>query len=163
MPWKNSAHQLRLNFVSIAAQSCANFRALCRKFFVSAPTGYKWLARFRANGADGLHELSRGPRHSPQKFRFRWRNAIIVLRRKHPSWGVKKLHVLLGHDHPRARKLPSLRTLGRWLKAADLTLPRSPRSRPGPQLAAPLLTKSTVANEVWTIDFKGWFRTADGR
>jgi transposase InsO family protein len=163
MPWKTSAHQQRLDFVSVAVQPHVNFRDLCRKFTISAPTGYKWLARYRAVGANGLHELSRGPRRSPQQFRSPWRNEIITLRRKYPNWGAKKLHILLQHKHPRARKQPSLRTLGRWLKAADLTVPPQPRSRPGPQVERPTLTQSTLSNDVWTIDFKGWFRTTDGQ
>jgi len=163
MPWNSSAHQHRLDFVSIAILPQVNFRDLCRKFTISAPTGYKWLNRYRAAGADGLHELSRGPNRSPQKFRSPWRNELIALRRKHPRWGVKKLHICLQHDHPRACKLPSLRTLGRWLKAANLSVPRRPRRRLGPQVERPALTESTVCNDVWTIDFKGALRTADGQ
>jgi putative transposase len=163
MPWKTSTHQQRLNFVSLALLPAVNFRDLCRNFAISAPTGYKWLARYRAGGANGLHELSREPKCSPQKFRSLWRKEVIALRRKHPSWGVKKLHILLQQKHPRAHKLPSLRTLGRWLKTADLTAPQPPRSRPGPQVRRPALTQPDLCNDVWTIDFKGWFRTADGR
>ena len=163
MPWNTSAHQTRLNFVSKAVLPHVNFRELCRQFAISAPTGYKWLARYCAGGGDGLQELSREPQRSPQKFRSPWRNEVITLRRKHPTWGAKKLQIRLKKKHPRARKLPSLRTLGRWLKAADLTTPRPPRSRPGPLVERPVLTHSDLCNEVWTIDFKGWFRTADGQ
>jgi len=163
MPWKTSPHQQRRNFVSRAAVPSVNFRALCRQFAISAPTGYKWRARSRASGADGLHELSRAPRRSPRKFRAWWPKELIALRRKHPTWGVKKLHILLQQKHPRARQLPSLRTLGRWLKTAALSVPRPPRARPGPQVPQPALTKAVLCNEVWTIDFKGWFRTADGQ
>ena len=163
MSWKISAHQKRLNFVSNAILPRVNFRELCRKFTVSAPTGYKWLARYRASGSEGLHELSRGPQRSPQKFRSLWRNGLITLRKKHPSWGVKKLQICLRQGHPRARKLPCLSTLGRWLKTADLTVPRPPRSRPGPQVERSTLTHSDLCNDVWTLDFKGWFRTADAK
>jgi transposase InsO family protein len=163
MPWNTSAHQQRLEFVSRATQPHANFRNLCREFSISAPTGYKWLARFKASGAAGLCELSREPRRNPQKFRAVWQNEVIALRRKHPSWGVRKLRIHLKRSHPRARKLPALRTMGRWLKAAHLSAPRRPRSRPGPQLDRPKLTVPVLANDVWTIDFKGWFRTADGQ
>ena len=163
MPWNTSAAQSRLNFVSRAVLPNVNFRALCREFSISAPTGYKWLARYRAHGAEGLDELSREPRHSPQKFRSLWRKELITLRKKHPSWGAKKLHLLLQQMHSRAHKVPSLRTLGRWLKTADLTAPQPPRSRPGPQVQRPALTHSEFCNDVWTIDFKGWFRTADGQ
>jgi transposase InsO family protein len=163
MPWNNSDHQQRLDFVMAAIHPRVNFRELCRTFSVSAPTGYKWLARYRNSGSEGLTELPRQPRHSPEKFSLLWQNEVIALRRKHPTWGVRKLRVCLAVDHPKARKLPSLRTMGRWLKAVDLSTPRRPRSRPGPQIERPSLTVPVLANEVWTIDFKGWFRTADGR
>ena len=163
MPWKTSAHQQRLNFVSKAVLPNVNFRELCRHFTITAPTGYKWLARYRAVGAKGLHELSREPQCSPQKFRSPWRKKVIALRRKHPSWGVKKLYVCLKNAHRRASTLPCQRTLGRWLKAADLTAPQPPRSRPGPQVERSALTHSDLCNDVWTLDFKGWFRTADGQ
>ena len=161
MPWKTSTQQQRLSFVSSAVLQHANFRGLCREFSISAPTGYKWLARYQAGGVDGLRELSREPRHSPQKFRSLWHNELIALRKKRPRWGAKKLHILLQQKHPRAHKVPSLRTLGRWLKASDLTVPPPPRSRPGPQVQRPPLTQPELCNDVWTIDFKGWFRTAD--
>ena len=164
MSWNASTHQQRLKFVCLASEGGnVNFRALCRKFCISAPTGYKWLARYRAVGANGLHELSRKPLRSPNRAPSRWRNELFALRRKHPTWGVKKLRVMLERGHPRTRKLPALRTLGRWLKAAGLTVPRPPRNRPGPQVRPPALSKARRPNDVWTIDFKGWFRTADGQ
>ena len=41
--------------------------ALCRRFDISRPTGYKWLRRYRENGSDRLEERSRSPDHSPHK------------------------------------------------------------------------------------------------
>lgn len=163
MPWKNRDYQQRLKFVSAATQPQVNFRRLCQESGISAPTGYKWLRRYQNLGGKGLLEHSRQPRRSPQKFRSAWREELFALRRKHPRWGVKKLRIRLAHAHPRARKLPSLRTLGRWLSAAALTRASSPRSRPGPQIERPALTVPARANDVWTVDFKGWFRTGDGR
>jgi transposase InsO family protein len=37
------------------------------------------------------------------------------------------------------------------------------RSRRGPQLQPAGLTKPRWSNHVWTVDFKGWYRTQDGR
>jgi hypothetical protein len=36
------------------------------------------------------------------------------------------------------------------------------RARQGPPLPGPGLTRARQSNHVWTVDFKGWFRTADG-
>jgi putative transposase len=54
------------------------------------------------------------------------------------------------------------RTVGRWLSLAGLTRKRRRRSPPGPRVElkpCPALGP----NDVWTVDFKGWFLTADGR
>jgi len=161
MPWKTSPHLQRLSFVSRAAEAKVSFRELCRQFGISPPTGYKWVKRYRG-GARDFHELSRQPKRSPQKYRVLWLKELLALRRQHPRWGVKKLRIRLQHQHPRARKLPALRTLGRWLQAARLTQPPPPRHRRGPQVPWPKLTPAVRSNDVWTIDFKGWFRTADG-
>jgi len=53
--------------------------------------------------------------------------------------------------------------LERWLQQAALTQPRPARARRGPQLPRPPLTPALRPNDVWTVDFKGWFRTADGQ
>jgi len=144
-------------------QPQANVRELCRQFAISAPTAYKWLERYQNSGVKGLQELSRKPKHSPQKYRAWWQRALFALRRQHPRWGAKKLRIRLRDKHPRARKLPSVRALGRWLQAAQLTRPAPPRRRPGPQVPWPQLTPAGQSNDVWTVDFKGWFRTLDGR
>ena len=38
--------ELRREFVALAQQKDANIRQLCRRFGISAPTGYKWLGRY---------------------------------------------------------------------------------------------------------------------
>ena len=66
MPWREvSAMSLRYEFVMLASQEGANVSALCRSFDISRTKGYKWLARFAAEGARGLEDRSRRPRSSP--------------------------------------------------------------------------------------------------
>ena len=46
MPWNpRHAMNLRLEFVHLALQECANRRELCRHIGNSVKTGYKWLSR----------------------------------------------------------------------------------------------------------------------
>jgi transposase InsO family protein len=53
------------------------------------------------------------------------------------------------------------RTFGRWLQRLQL-VPRRPRHQlRGPQLPVPRRLKARAPNDVWTIDFKGWFCTRD--
>ena len=63
MPWEAmSKRDLRVEFVTAAAREGANVRLLCRRYGVSAKTGYKWLARFRAEGAARSQGLASGER-----------------------------------------------------------------------------------------------------
>jgi transposase InsO family protein len=58
--------------------------------------------------------------------------------------------------------VPSPAAIGRWLKAWDLSRNRTrPRHR-GPVVERPSLTHARRPNQVWSVDFKGWFRTTDG-
>ncbi len=46
MPWVEvSIVDQRREFVALASLEGANRRELCRRFGISAQTGYKWLAR----------------------------------------------------------------------------------------------------------------------
>jgi transposase InsO family protein len=75
-----------------------------------------------------------------------------------PHRGPRKLHaILVARDATRAWPSPS--TMGDWLREADLSAPRR-RVRTVEPLTHPL-AQATAPNDVWTADFKGWFRTRD--
>lgn len=161
MPWKiTSLFQGRQRLVEAALARRKPLPELCRPFGISRQTAYKWLARFRARGRAGLHNLSRRPRHSPQRVSSLWLKAISHWRRWRPHWGAKKIHRQLRHQHPR-RAVPCARTIQRWLRRLGHVRPRPRRAGRGPKIPHPGLTVPTRCNQVWTVDFKGWFRTAD--
>ena len=56
----------RMRFVTAAEAGQETMTALCRRFGLSRKTGYKWLARYRLEGIDGLIERSRAPHAHPQ-------------------------------------------------------------------------------------------------
>jgi transposase InsO family protein len=68
----------------------------------------------------------------------------------------------LRKEYPR-QQAPAARTIGKWLKRMKLNRRGRRRSRRGPQLSRKVLTLATRSNRVWTVDFKGWFRTQDGQ
>jgi len=135
---------------------------LCAQAGISQKTGFKWLQRFRSGGWPELRDRSRRPRRSPRRTGDRWRRASLTLRRQHPRWGPKKIAARLRQLHPRAR-LPQARTLARWLPRLQTRKPRRTWARQGPQVPRPAPTPANAPNQVWTVDFKGWFRTRDGR
>jgi transposase InsO family protein len=71
------------------------------------------------------------------------------------------LRARLRQLHPRVH-LPVARTLARWLRRLKLVSPRARHQQQGPPLRARKRTVARAPNDVWTLDFKGWFRTADG-
>ena len=83
-------------------------------------------------------------------------------RRRRPHWGAKKIRHRLRQIFPRHR-VPCVRSIHRCLQRAGRVRPHPRRARHGPWLPAPGLTSPTRSNQVWTVDFKGWFRTADGQ
>jgi len=163
MPWKiTSLLRVRQRLVEAALARRKPLKELCRAFGISRQTAYKWLSRFGAQGRAGLQNLSQRPHRSPQRLAAQWVKEITHWRRWRPHWGAKKIHRQLRRQHPRAR-VPCARTIQRWLRRLGYVRPRPRRARRGPSVPHPGLTQPTRPNQVWTVDFKGWFRTADGQ
>jgi len=134
--------------------------ALARHFGVSRPTLDKWLSRYAQHGEPGLQELSRRPHHSPGRTADSLVERLIEEKLRHLDWGPKKLVVCLRRQEPE-QPWPSPSTAGVWLKRAGLVQPRR-RPRKTPVNDVPLHA-GEQPNQLWCVDFKGQFRTGDGR
>lgn len=163
MPWKET-HLLeaRAQFVWAVKAAHESFACLCRQFGISRKTGYKWWQRYRVTGLKALEDRPRRPLRPPNAYAPIWQEWLRRARQQHPRWGPKKLWCWLGQRHPQARRLPSVSTLARWLGLLKLTRSPSRRAQRGPVLKPQKLTQARTPNEVWTVDFKGWFRTGNG-
>jgi len=82
-----STQDLRFEFVVEASREGANIRRLCRRFGVSAKTGYKWLARFSAAGKSGLADRGRRRLTCPRQSEPETEAAVLTVREAHPAWG----------------------------------------------------------------------------
>lgn len=151
----------KLRFVLAGQQSHASMRQLCRVWHISRQTGYKWLRRYRNGGATALQEQSRAPRGRPHALPPLWVQRLENVRRQHASWGPKKLRATLRQQHPRCHP-PAASTIGAHLRHSGLLVPRR-RRLPGPVVRARRAGPARYPNEVWTVDFKGCFRTLDGK
>jgi putative transposase len=149
----------RVQFIADFLTSAFTMRDLCTRYNVSRPTGYKWVARYHADGPSGLRDRSRRPQASPHETPRELLDAVVALRRRHPDWGARKLIDRLRLQTP-DRPWPAASTAGVWLQRAGLVTRR--RRRPTPGVAVQRLTDMRTPNAVWTIDFKGHFRTHDG-
>ena len=134
---------------------------VCQELGVKRRTAYKWLQRYTQGGSAALRDQSRRPLRQGRQLDSEWVEHLARLRSKHPSWGAKKLWIKLGQIH---RRVPcSERTLGRWLGRLKLVRTRTRRLYHSLTVAAKSLSVGYAPNEVWTVDFKGKFWTADGQ
>lgn len=150
----------RMKFIAAYEQGEQTMAALCRAFGISRESGYKWLARWRGEGLDGLKERSRAPHRHPNRTPPALAERVVAARLAHPHWGPKKLRVCLARDAPDER-WPAASTIGDILAAAGLVVPR--RSRPRLAARTQPFADCLAANDLWTIDWKGWVRTGDGQ
>jgi transposase InsO family protein len=149
----------RLRFVLGVGAGDLSVSALCRRAGVSRKTGYKWLERWRLDGAAGLEDRSRAPLSHPQGLEASIAEACLGVRRAHPTWGPWKVKQALERVRPGTR-WPAPSTIGALFDREGLTVKRRLRRR-GPVAGAPF-AGCTAPGEVWCMDFKGWFRTLDG-
>jgi putative transposase len=157
MPWrKTSVMEERYRFVIEAETYLGTFTELCRHYGISAKTGYKWLERHRIGGVESLKDESRAPRVQAKQLDRETERAIVRLRQQHPTWGPKKLRILLSNEGRTAAQS----TIGEILKRNGLSVPRRRRRRATPTEQP--FAECDSANQVWCADFKGWFRTGDG-
>lgn len=160
MPWQTTnMNDLRREFVTKALQGVGTFAALCRQYGISRKTGYKWRERAMADGLNAVVEHSRRPRSSPTQLDEATTCALIRLRLRHPQWGPKKLCLLYARQHGQA---PSISSCQRVLHKAGLVQPRPRRvHRPAERLRSAI--DAAAPNDVWTVDFKGWWRLGDNQ
>ena len=161
MPWSETTPMdQRLQFVADAQRTDEPFTALCARFGIAPKTGYKWLARYAAEGPAGLAERSRRPHASPAATPPEAVAALLALRARHPTWGGKKLVAVL------ARRAPALPRVAPSTAAALLKrygCIAHPRRRRAPGHPGRPTAPMDAPNAVWTADFKGQFKTGDGR
>jgi len=157
MPFKEqSIMEQRLEFVLLTLQPGSNISVLCNRYNISRRTGYKWIYRYKEKGAAGLKNISRRPHFSPLQTEKEIEQYIIKLRKQDPEWGAKKLLALIKKDQQDGKYLfstiPSKTTINKILKRNELINPeRSAQSKKY------LSFEYEYPNELWQMDYKGYF------
>lgn len=160
MPWKATcAMDERGLFIADFLREEDSIAELCRRYEISRTTGYKWIERYGHEGLAGLCDRSHAPHECPHRMSEAVAQAVVEVRTSHPSWGPRKVRAWLLDRRP-GTCWPSASTIGELFNERGLTIRRKrrrcvPASVPFHNCIAP--------NDVWSVDFKGWFRTADGR
>jgi putative transposase len=161
MPWRHtSPMDQKMQFIADYLRQTLSIIELCALYGVSRKTGYKWIERYLKHGPLGLEERSRQPHSSPHQTPRHVVNAFIELRRHHPAWGAKKLLSILQKRHP-SWPLPARSTVCDILRRNGLV----PKTRHRRHIGHPGKPTSQILapNDVWSADFKGHFKTGDGR
>ena len=151
MPWRAvSVMDQRREFVRLAMLEGVNKRELCKRFGISADTGYRWLARHVA-GDTALADRSRRPHSSPRHCTPDLEAQVVAVRDAHPAWGARKIARCLqddGFDPPAISTVHEiLRRRGR-IQAPIGGAPATQRF------------EKEAPNLLWQMDFKGWVRLA---
>lgn len=161
MPWKEAlAVDQREQFIADYLRKAASVTELCERYSVSRKTGYKWIGRFLGDGRRGLDERTSRPHTSPRQTASDLVEAIVEARRRHPTWGSKKLLRILAKQGPDV-EWPSRATVCDILKREGLV--RAPSRRRKVGHPGKPMGEAGAPNQIWCADFKGQFKTRDGR
>ncbi len=157
MPWKESDRMSeKLDFIALASQPGRNMSLLCERFGISRKTGYKWLRRWKLQGKEGLAEQSRRPERSPGKTDEETEDAVLTVRREHPTWGGRKIHQrLLNLRH---ESVPAPSTITAILhRHGCIQDEDSEKHKPFRRW------ERDKPNDLWQMDFKGHFGLGNGQ
>jgi len=159
MPWKKSGPMEQRTEFALRAMQTLNFRALCQQYGINTKTGYKWRERFWRKGLAGMEEESRRPKSHSKQLPEEEVCEIVRLKLAHMAWGPRKIRELYLRGHG---EVASESTFKRVLERTSLTQKR--RRRRAPEAGRLSSGRQAAAlNEVWTVDFKGWWRKAEQR
>ena len=132
---------------------------LCRRHGISRETFYCWKRRRESGAARWFEDLSHAADRCPHATPDRIARRIIAARQRFVHFGPKKIKAWLAREAPNIA-WPAASTIGDILKREGLVQARRRRRRAIAQ--GEFVSAVTAPNEEWSIDFKGWFRTADG-
>jgi len=152
MPWEvSTVEKQREELVKLALKEGSNIRELSRRFGVSPSTTYKWIER----ASEGFGDHSRRPAQSPSKTSPEMEALLLGVRKKHATWGGRKIRgYLLKKGHT---GIPSPSTITEVLRRHDKLGPRGGQPRDWKRF------ERDEPNSLLQMDFKGDFELYDGR
>lgn len=156
---ETNALEERFKFILDFESGQWSMTELCERYRVTRPTGYKWVGRHREAGGAGLEERSRAAHRCPHRTAARTEELILAARKEY-GWGAKKLLQVLGKRH-RDLSWPARSTVNDILERHGLLRKNRRRRKWNHPGAVALHTERP--NQVWPADFKGQFKTGDGK
>ena len=147
---------LRKEFVLLAAQQGSNITELCRRYNISRKTGYKWTKRYASDGKNGLEDLSKRPKTSPERISLNYVERIISIRKKYPAWGARKIRTILLRSYAE-KDLPACSTIHKILEQNGYIVKENQAQTHWNRF------EHEAPNHLWQMDFKGHFAYEKGR
>lgn len=110
--------------------------------------------RYQRNGISGLQTCyTKCGKSKPSRDNVIYR-AALWLKHLHSEWGTPRIHAGLQSRY--SADIPTIRTINRWYKDAQITTPRSKVNRD-------VIGKSTNVHNIWQVDAKENLTLADGQ
>jgi transposase InsO family protein len=147
----------REEFVLLAVKPGANVAELARRFGISRRCAYKWIGRWRAEGAEGLKSRSRRPKLSPRRAAPETEARVLAIREEsNNAWGGRKIAKTMRGEAGLA--VPVASTVTEILRRHGKLAAGAP-GHPGPWQRF----EHERPNDLWQMDFKGHFAMSAGR
>ena len=158
MPWKEAdLMNLKREFIFKSFNKEQSFTELCREYGISTKTGYKWKERFLEGGFPALEELSRKPNTNSKEIPEAVSVELIRMKNLHRNWGASKILQIYKNNHP-GEYAPVRSTVENLFVRAGFVIPRKrKRNKTTERIQVKVVPDRT--NQVWTVDFKGWWYT----
>ena len=156
MPWKETTTMIeRGEFIERAKEAGVNLSALCREYGISRKTGYKWIQREREQGAAGVKDRSRRPRHSPGQTAAEVEGKVLAVRAEYTEWGGRKIRRVMQNEG--CPGVPAASTITAILRRhAKIDPEEASQHKPYTRFAR------EQPNQLWQMDFKGYFTLQAG-
>lgn len=148
---------LKREFILKSFNREQTFTELCREYGISTKTGYKWMQRFLEGGFPALEEQSRKPASNSKEVPEAISVELIRIKNLHRSWGAAKILQVYKNNHP-GEYAPVRSTVENILERAGFIVKRK-RKRNKTTERIQIKVVPDRPNQVWTVDFKGWWYT----
>jgi transposase InsO family protein len=158
MPFKGvDVMDIKKEFVLKSLDGRVVFTELCREYGISTKCGYKWRQRFLEEGYAGLEEHTRKPTSNSRSIPEPVSVELLRIKKLHPYWGAKKILAVYKRNHT-GTYAPVRSTVENLFVRAGYTGVRRRRNlHSGGIIQNRVIPEKP--NEVWTVDFKGWWYT----
>jgi transposase InsO family protein len=156
MPFKGvDIMDVKKEFVLKSLDKNVVFTELCREYGISTKCGYKWRKRFVEEGYAGLKEQSRKPLSNSCSMPEPVSVDLLRIKILHPTWGAKKILAVYKRNN-KGKYSPVRSSVERLFSRAGLTGVRR-RRKVEKGIIIQHRIEPVEPNDVWTVDFKGWW------